>query len=161
MMRRSVLQRVVLIISGVVLFLLFLEAGLRIVESVYLNLQKHKNLISLQDKDSYRILCLGDSLTAGAYPEVLERVLNERDIGVKFAVIDEGRPGTDSRYIVSILDEVIKKYNPDIVTVMTGFKDPGDKIVYRQENRKKIKILNLIKIIAENLAGKIQDREKE
>ncbi len=72
-------------------------------------------------------MCLGESTTAvggnSAYPVQLENVLNDSNIGVKFAVINRGVTGTNSELILQELSRNIDKYNPHMVVVMMGIND--------------------------------------
>ena len=123
MKKISVKQKTVLIISGLFLCAVLLEIGLRIGGFVYLSLQEHRNRISIRREGSYRILCLGDSVTAGGYPGRLEEVLNQRDIGIRFCAINKGIPGADTRAVVSQLEDNLNTYNPDMVIIMVGIND--------------------------------------
>lgn len=78
----------------------------------------------------YRILCLGESTTAGvawgdgAYPRQLERILNERAAGrATFTVVNEGEVATTTDVILAKLPERLEKYQPDIVVAMMGIND--------------------------------------
>jgi len=54
-------------------------------------IQEYHNLQSIKQKGTYRIMCLGESTTRREYPPFLEEILNQRNIGVRFSVIDKGR----------------------------------------------------------------------
>jgi superkiller protein 3 len=74
-------------------------------------------------------MCLGESTTAlgeypyGPYPFQLEEVLNQRNIGIKFSVINKAIPSINSAYILSHLEENLNQYNPDMVITMMGLND--------------------------------------
>jgi tetratricopeptide (TPR) repeat protein len=72
-------------------------------------------------------MCLGESITVGvgenSYPSQLEKVLNQRNIGIKFSVINKAVVLSDSSYIVAHLEENLNRYKPDMVTIMTGIND--------------------------------------
>lgn len=77
-----------------------------------------------QDKNTFRIITLGDSFTYGQYvstkknwTELLEDELNGKlgDRGIKFEVINLGMPGFDIPYIVERYKTLGAKYNPDLV----------------------------------------------
>jgi len=111
-----------------------LELGLRIGGFVFLSLQEYRNRIAIQKKGAYRIMCLGESTTAlggnNSYPNQLEEILNKRDIGIKFSVINKGVPGGNSVGILSELEHNLNKYNPDMVITMMGINDGRDAITY-------------------------------
>jgi len=93
--------KITLIIFGVFLFLILLEAGLRLGGFILLSIQEYRNLQSIKQKGTYRIMCLGESTTQGQYPQFLEQVLNQRNIGVRFSVVDKGIAGTNTPAILS------------------------------------------------------------
>lgn len=66
--------------------------SLRLGGLVFTSLQEHRNYLSVKQKGAYRILCLGESTTAGQYTAFLEEILNQRNIGIKFSVIDKVSP---------------------------------------------------------------------
>lgn len=78
----------------------------------------------------YRILCLGESTTAGidageqSYPDLLEDILNEKAAGkARFEVTNGGRPGTTTDVILARLPEMLEEHDPDIVVTMMGVND--------------------------------------
>ena len=94
--RRFKMRKIGLIILGLFLGVLILEAGLRLAGLSYLAWQDHENGRGLKKKDKaeYRILCLGESTTAlggqDAYPVQLERILNEKaSQGRRFLVFNK------------------------------------------------------------------------
>ena len=100
---------------------------------VILSLQEYGNRISLKEKEGYRIMCLGESTTAGnedSYPRQLEEVLNRANMGKRFIVINKGRPATNTIAIVSELENNLNKYRPDMVITMMGINDWGRSIGY-------------------------------
>lgn len=125
--KTSFKQKIMLIIFGLFSLLIIIEIGLRVAGFVYLSLQDYKNRLSLTHKGQYRILCLGDSMTAfwheKSYPAQLEQILNQRMPDVRFSVINKGIPGVNSTYIVSQLARNLNKYQPDMVVVMMGIND--------------------------------------
>ena len=72
-------------------------------------------------------MCLGESTTAlggqDAYPHQLQEVLNERDTGIKFSVINKGTVAVSSFGILAQLEDNLDKYQPDMVTAMMGIND--------------------------------------
>lgn len=127
-------QKLVLILFGLILFLVLLEIGLRFSGFIISSLQEQRNKISLKHANSLRIMCLGESTTAqggaDSYPIQLEKILNERSIGVKFSVINKGVRATNTSIILSELEGNIKKYKPNIVLAMIGINDSGKHMPY-------------------------------
>ena len=68
-------------------------------------------------------MCLGESTTANRYPSFLEKALNQRDINIKFSVIDKGVNGTNTAYILDRLESNLDAYQPDMVITMMGCND--------------------------------------
>jgi len=119
-------QKALLAALGILLFIGLLEIILRLGGFIYQSSQEQRNLSSIRQRGEYRIMCLGESTTAGgegSYPAQLEGILNQRNIGVKFSVINKGVPGTNSSLILSRLEEYLDKYKPDIVIAMMGSND--------------------------------------
>ncbi|MFA5090998.1 MAG: tetratricopeptide repeat protein [Candidatus Omnitrophota bacterium] len=126
----SLLQKITLIIFGVFFFVIILEIGLRMGGHLVLSLQEHRNLVSIRQKGTYRIMCLGESTTAGEYPVFLGEILNKRNIGVRFSVIDKGVIGINTTTILAQLEDNLDKYKPDAVVAMMGINDQGRHVPY-------------------------------
>jgi len=92
------------------------------------SLQERRNRISLQQKGTYRIMCLGESTTAGQYSSYLEEILNSHDTGIKFSVIDKGLAGSTTPYILNMLESDLEAYHPDMVISMMGINDESENI---------------------------------
>jgi lysophospholipase L1-like esterase len=118
-------QKISLILLGICLTIILLEAGLRLGGFIILSLQEHANVLAARNKGTYRILCVGESTTQGQYPPYLEEILNQRNIGIKFSVIDEGRGGTTLSAILRQTESYLDKYHPNIVVTMMGINDEG------------------------------------
>ena len=176
MQKISIKQKIILIIFGLFLCVVLLEIGLRIGGFVLLSLQEYRNRISIQQRGTYRIMCLGESTTAvggkDSYPNQLQEVLNKRDIGIKFRVINKGIPGTNTGIIVSQLEDNLNKYTPDMIITMMGENDSGDTIAYRNVPVRKttlfIKLFRtykLIKLLRPHIVNKAREigiyKEKE
>jgi tetratricopeptide (TPR) repeat protein len=116
-------RKIALIISGLVLSIIILEIGLRITNGILSASQEYWNRVSLRGKGVYRILCLGESTTARQYPQPLEKILNERNTGIKFKVIDKGVIATNTSGILSQLGKNLDLYRPDMVITMMGYND--------------------------------------
>jgi len=101
----------------------------------------------MKQKGIFRIICLGESTTQNQYPVYLEEILNQRDIGVKFSVIDKGMGGTNTVVILSQLEANLGKYQPDIVVTMMGINDWGKHMPYeRASDSKTILFLRSFKV---------------
>jgi tetratricopeptide (TPR) repeat protein len=144
MQKLSIKQKLGLILFGVFLCLVILEIVLRLGGFIILSFQEHKNRLALQEKGTYRIMCLGGSTTAEggeyAYPVQLEEMLNEKNTGVKFKIINKGVQGADSTFILSQLQENLDKYNPDLVIVMMGENDWVDLLPYNDSWGLKVRL---------------------
>jgi tetratricopeptide (TPR) repeat protein len=130
MVKTALRQKAILIISGFLLTLAILEAGLRLGGFILTSLQERRNRISIQQKGTYRIMCLGESTTAGQYPSFLEEVLNSRKTGIKFSVINEGIRATNTSLILAMLESNLDVYHPDMVITMMGINDQGPHMPY-------------------------------
>jgi len=123
----STIQKITLIVLGVFLSAVLLEVGLRLSGFVLLSMQEHRNAVSIRQKGSYRILCLGESTTQfggnHSYPRQLEQILNQRNLGVQFSVINKGDVGADTTVILSKLEGYLNRYKPDMVIAMMGVND--------------------------------------
>ncbi len=101
----------------------------------------HTNSVGLRDAeigndDSVRVLSIGDSCTWGwgvaqdeAYPQVLQKRLNQRSGTGRYRVINAGRPGYTSYQGLVYLREFGLAFHPAIVIFAYGFNDafrPGD-----------------------------------
>jgi tetratricopeptide (TPR) repeat protein len=123
---RGVGQRVLLVLFGIVLALLAIELLLRLA-GFFVSLPQELSNIEPADRDSYRIICVGESTTAGgstAWPGQLEAILNNRSKTLKFKVYNLGVPGTNTPYILSKVEENLDRYKPEMVISMMGINDP-------------------------------------
>ena len=121
----SLAQKFLLAGFGITCFVIVLEIGLRLGGLAFFWAQKYRNTCSIRQKGAYRIMCLGESTTANQYPAFLEEALNKRQTGMKFSVIDRGRPGTDTTAILESLEANLDEYHPDMVITMMGINDGG------------------------------------
>ncbi|MEK6727173.1 MAG: tetratricopeptide repeat protein, partial [Candidatus Omnitrophota bacterium] len=133
--------KIILIMFGLFLFLMLLEIGLRLGGVVLLSLQEYRNLQAIKQKGVYRIMCLGESTTARQYPAFLEEILNQRNIGIKFSVIDKGAAGVTTSQLLGGLDSNINNYHPDMVVTMMGINDGGEHLPYEAATTSKIRLL--------------------
>lgn len=79
---------------------------------------------------SFRILCLGESTTAAAllgedrsWPGLLERLLNSRYATRRITVINRGKVGTNSGFVLAQLPRYLEEDKPDLVISMLGIND--------------------------------------
>lgn len=130
--RISFRKKITLMIFGIFLSVIMLEAGLRLAGRMYLAWQDYQNSRALkkEDKGEYRIVCLGESTTAfggeNSYPQQLERILNEKIKDKRFVVINKGIPAIDTAGILSELEHTLSRYSPRMVIAMMGINDGAD-----------------------------------
>ncbi len=124
----SLWQKILFVLPALFLTLCILEAGLRTAGFVTLFLQEQQNLRSIKQKGAYRIVCIGESTTLGQYPQLLEKDLNERNIGVRFSVIDKGLVSATTAEIVSNVGSYLTECRPDMVIAMMGIGDRSGKV---------------------------------
>jgi len=126
-MKAPLLQRMLLIIAGISFFFIALEIGLRLGGVIFSAMQEHRNMSRVREKGTYRILCIGESTTAlggrYSYPAQLEEILNQRNIGIGFSVINKGKPVINTSYILSQLEDNLGTCRPDMVIAMMGIND--------------------------------------
>jgi len=146
----SLAQKIALVFLAFILFAGALEMSLRLGGFVLSSMQEHRNQVAIQKKGDYRILCLGESTTAGgqeSYPNQLQEVLNNGKRPVTFAVINKGVPAINTFGILSQLEDNIEKYKPDMVIVMMGINDSGRHMPQEDEPQKnETSFLNSLKV---------------
>jgi len=155
-------QKITLILFGIILTVVLLEAGLRAAGFTLQSLQEYRNLISIKRGGEYRIMCIGESTTAGEYPPFLEKALNERNIGIKFSVIDKGIVATNTSLILAQLEENIGKFRPDLVVAMIGINEGGIHMPIGFNSRSQaffgsLKVCKLIKLLLLHMQNKIKE----
>ena len=135
----SIKEKFALIVFGIVVGVILLELGLRLGGWAFLSLQEHKNKVVSKDKDAYRILCLGESTTAlsteldegeSSYPSQLQEILNHRNPGKKYVVINAGVSGITTTGILRQLPDNLSNYSPHMVITMMGINDRGNILPY-------------------------------
>ncbi|MFA5139826.1 MAG: tetratricopeptide repeat protein [Elusimicrobiota bacterium] len=126
----SLRRKATAMLLGAFFVFLLMEAGLRAFASAFSLWQEFRNRASAASDGTYRILCLGDSMTAGTYPKILEEILNRRDPGRRFAVIDKARGATDSRFVLANLERYLDEYKPHMLVVMMGSNDSSPHLAY-------------------------------
>ncbi len=112
-----------LVFFGVLLALLFVEAGFRLGGIILSAGQKIGNRRNVDAEGLYRILCLGESTTSRQWPPLLEKELNDANAGMAFKVIDAGLSGTHTGAILSRLDDHLEEFRPHMVVTMMGAND--------------------------------------
>jgi len=167
--KTPVKKKIILIIFGIFLSMVLLEAGLRTGGTIILSLQEYRNRVSVRQKGEYLILCLGESTTFYAWPYPLEEILNQRHIGIKFSVIDKGVPGVTTTGILARVEDYLDRYNPDMVITMMGINDSEETVPYENTFSKKIilflkmfktyKLANLLWLRINNKLGNTGDGE--
>lgn len=151
-------QKVLLAFFGLFLTVILLEVGLRLGGFMFLSFQERSNRVSLNQSDSFRILCLGESTTAlggdHSYPRQLENILNSRHKDIRFSVINKGIPSMTTTQIVANLGKHLDEYKPQMVMIMMGIND-GLELqnnphgIFRVENPflEKFQIVKLTKLL--------------
>ncbi|MFH1519226.1 MAG: tetratricopeptide repeat protein [Candidatus Omnitrophota bacterium] len=163
-------QKITLIICGILFFAILFELGLRLGGFILLSLQEYKNRSAIKQKGTYRIICLGESTTAlsfgnkDEYPFQLEEILNQRNIGIKFTVINKGVCGTCTAAIVARLEDNLNQYQPDLVITMMGINDREGAIAYVDIPTSGIRALfnslktyKLIKLLKLHIINKVKE----
>ncbi len=155
-------QKILLAFYGIVLSVVILEMVLRVAGAVFLFLQESRNKGGAQ---AIRVLCLGESTTMlggkNAYPWQLEEILNEKNQGRKFKVINEGVAGINTTGILENLEETLDKYEPQVVVVMMGINDTASMPYFKATREYTVKrffqnfrTYKLIKLIGEHVRAK-------
>jgi len=124
--KTNLFQKITLIILGIFLCCLFLEIVMRLGGFIIISAQEYRNSIIMKQKGTYRIMCLGESTTEtgpNPYPSQLEEILNNRNIGFRFSVINKGLSAISTTYIVEHLEENLDTVKPDMVITMMGIND--------------------------------------
>lgn len=125
--RASLQKKIAVIICGLFFSIILLEIGIRLGGLILLYRQEYRNVQAIKQNGVYRIMCLGESTTAGQYPGPLEDILNKRNVGIRFSVIDKGIVGINTVVILSQLQQNLDTYKPNMVIVMAGNNDMGIK----------------------------------
>ena len=136
MQKKSIGEKIITTILGLFLCLVLLELGLRVAGFAFSFLQQHRNRVSVQPKGTYRIMCVGESTTAlggqNSYPYQLQEILNQRNIGRQFSVINAGIPSGNSTAILAELEDNLNTYRPNMILAMMGINDGEDYTPYKE-----------------------------
>ncbi len=169
MKKTSLSQKLLLIIFGLCLAVILLEAGLRAAGALVLYLQERHNHLSFAGNE-YRILCLGESTTAlggeDSYPSQLEQMLNAKGEARKFTVINKGIISTNTNYILAHLEQNLDAYKPRMVVLMMGVNDKiyllhePDKSLWRENIKfylKDLRVYKLARLLYEHITHRIKE----
>ncbi|HBA60498.1 MAG TPA: hypothetical protein DCZ92_06720 [Elusimicrobia bacterium] len=118
-------QKAVVLLLGALFALLSAEAALRLGGFAYRAAQERRNRIAV-GREGYRIMCLGESTTAGgedAWPVRLERALSRRYPEARFSVINKGMAGVNSSELMRELEKNLDQVRPGLVIAMMGLND--------------------------------------
>lgn len=137
----NILKKISLIILGIFISLILLEAGLQIAGFALTTVKNYQNK-KFKNSNTITVLCLGESTTDDQWPPILQKILNEKYKNIKFNVIDEGLAGTNTGVIYYKINEYMSIYKPDIVVSMMGINDTGLGYI-----KYKIKLFNLFQLI--------------
>lgn len=128
-------RRLVVFFTGIVIFLLVLEVALRVVGLFYAD-QAASDIAGLGNGDR-TVLCIGDSVTFGigaprelSYPAQLQSLLNKTHPN-QYKVINRGWPAQNTAQILMRLEEWLKEFKPDIVTVLIGAQNRANFFGYQ------------------------------
>ena len=160
MAKTTLRQKFGLFFFGLIVTLLFLEAGLRLGGWLFLSLQEQANRRAVGPGQEYRVLCLGESTTAlggeNSYPRQLERILNSRQNKIKFKVINKGVPATTTDQILARAEHYLAEYQPQLVVAMMGINDPPQPERSSLGNvlAEKFRTVRLLRMISQHLFQK-------
>lgn len=131
MRKAKTVEKLSLIILGILSVLIFLELSLRFAGffSKGYTTDSIENF-RMSDENVYRIICLGDSWTKDMavskvenYPAQLERILNAGKNKRRFKVYNLGFPNFNSTMILRKFKNAYSALSPDAVVVMMGRSD--------------------------------------
>ncbi len=118
----------------------------------------------------YKRTTLENGILAGkiesedAYPNQLEKVLNQRKTGIKFSVINKGLIAVNTTIILEQLEDFLNKYNPDMVITMMGQNDGSDLLPYGNipvSRESTIKLYRLAKIFWYHITNKATEKKED
>lgn len=156
-------QNISLVLFGLCLTIFLLEIGLRLAGGTILFFMELRNRVTSEQQHAYKILCLGESTTAGGYPQVLEEILNQKSRYTTFRVINGGIPSITTAHILLQLKADLKKYKPQMVVAMMGINDGITTVRYEDDLTTKVslffqsfRVYKLVKLLYE----RIRERNK-
>jgi len=120
------------------------------------HLRVRKNISYKKPKNTFRILCLGDSILFGVgtnndenLTHHLEKILNRRSREITFEVINAGAPGWGPLEYYLFLKNEGYKYSPDLIIITTFADDITSisqdkiefkKLSYKRTSNKEVKV---------------------
>lgn len=120
------------IVVGVLLAFGGLELGLR--AAAFFLRSPHSRIEGSGPDDEIRIVCIGESTTAGPWPRFLEKMLTLRRPDLHFRVINRGVVGIRTGEVLDRLPEWIEAGRFQIAITMLGINDEGNVLVYPRSN---------------------------
>ena len=165
----SIKEKLGLVLFGLFLCAVLLEITMRIGDFAISSMQDYRNRLSMRERGQYRILCLGESTTVwkgkDCYPSQLEEILNKMNTGIKFSVINKGRPGITTAFILAELEDNLRKYSPDAVITMMGVNDENEdfNVAYVDSSEKgalffkSFRLYKLVKMLRSRIINKVQE----
>ena len=143
----KITKKISLVFFGLLATLIILELSMRLAGFAIYGYQNYRNEKELKNKSQYKIMCLGESTTFGAYPRYLQKILNKK-YPSKFSVIDSGVPGINLGNILLKLDMDIAEYKPNFAVCMMGVNNGFISLSDNNQNsvNKKYRYLKLYKL---------------
>lgn len=135
MAKTSPLQRIELVLLGILAGLALIEVTLQVAGLLVSFPQKWQNRITgsaVQSEDDVRILVLGESTTAGgpqSWPSQMEGILNNRSPR-RFRVFNAAIGGSNTAFLLRELESNLLRFRPHIVITMMGVNDDHLSFVY-------------------------------
>ncbi len=120
--------RIGAVVFGVMLALGGLELALRAASAFLRDRPSVPERIGAENE--IRILCIGESTTAGLWPGLLETSLNQQHPDLRFTVINAGLVGIRTGDIYARLPQWLDDAQPHFATTMLGINDEGNILVY-------------------------------
>ncbi|MFC2048741.1 tetratricopeptide repeat protein [Elusimicrobiota bacterium] len=161
-------QKVFWTVLGLILSALLLEIGLRIGGYVSLFPGEQRYISLSEQKDKYRILCLGECMTESQWTDLLQEKLDLEEKG-RFSVINKGIGATNTGAILLKFRQNIEKYRPHMIISMMGVNDNERSIIVPVnpfENKtmfsiiKSLEIYKLARLIKWSIFKKIKAENK-
>ena len=110
--------------------LMLLELGVRLFGVVFA--PSHAGAKSHIASSKHTVLCIGDSFVSGlggiGFPEQMQDILNSRHPPGTFQVINRGKAGSNSSYVIVELPEALKVDRPDLVILLTGITNMANPV---------------------------------